>query len=121
MTGVADRDPRWLVDRSRAIAPVSGDKCDAAYLVKMSSGTALRELVVEFAAPSAVVSCGYAEEVARRFERDDDLPRHLILERDGTVRVVAGADSALEGDPPSFEGDLPPAGPQRARSHRRGG
>jgi len=120
MTGVADRDPRWLVDRSRAIAPVSGGECDAAYVVKMSCGTALRDVVVEFAAPSAVVSCGYAEELARRFQRDDDLPRHLVLERDGTVRVVAGADAALESDPP-LGGDLPPARPQRARSHRRGG
>jgi hypothetical protein len=90
--GVAVRRVRWVVDRSTAIEPVSGGECDAAYVVKLSCGEVVRELVVEFAAPSAVVSCSYAEEVARRFRHDDDLPRHVVLEQGGTVRVVAGAD-----------------------------
>jgi len=118
---VADRQARWLVDRSIAIAPVSHGECDAAYIVRFSCGTVLREVVVEFAAPSAVVSCGYAEEVARRFQRDNDLPRHVVLECDGTVRVVAGADPTLEGGLPPFEGGSLPARPQPVRPHRRRG
>jgi len=115
-------DPRWLVDRSTAIAPVSDGECDAAYVVKLSCGTALREVVVEFAAPSAVVSRSYAEEVARRFQQDHDLPRHVVLEQDGTVRVVAGAElPALDGDQSSGESDFTPARGQRARSHHRRG
>ena len=114
-------DPRWLVDRSTAIAPVSGSECDAAYVVKLSCGSTLREVVVEFAAPSTVVSRSYAEEVARRFQQDDDLPRHIVLEQDGTVRIVTGVeDSGLGDDRPPLE-SMRPARGQRARSHHRRG
>jgi hypothetical protein len=119
---VAIREPKWLVDRSTAIAPVSGGRCDAAYVVKLSSGAALREVVVEFAAPSTVVSCSYAEEVARRFQQEPDLPRHVVLERDGTVHVVTDAGTrSIDSLEPSGERDSAPARSQRARPrHRRG-
>jgi hypothetical protein len=115
-------DPRWLVDRSTAIAPLSARECDAAYVVKLSCGSTLRELVVEFAAPSTVVSRSYAEEVARRFQQDNDLPRHIVLEQDGTVRIVTGVDdSGFDGGGPPPESDTTPARGQRARSHHRRG
>lgn len=62
---------RWSVSRFHAIAPPSNGDFDAAYLVRLSRGSTLRDVVVEFAAPSAVTSVGYAEEVARPFQRDD--------------------------------------------------
>jgi hypothetical protein len=112
---------RWSVDRSQAIAPPSEGDFDAAYLVRLSRGSTLREVVVEFAAPSAVTSVGYAEEVARRFQGDAELPQHLIVERDGSVRVLTGAREQDPGEavPPIGDG-AQSRSPQRARNHRRG-
>lgn len=108
----------WLIDRSRAISPPSGGKYDAAYLVKLSRGPALREVVVEFAAPSAVASGGYAEEVARRFQRDSELPQHVVLECDGSVRVLKGARAPRPEDDLLTVGEPAPLRSQRrARNH----
>jgi hypothetical protein len=107
---------RWLVSRSHAIAPPSDGDFDAAYLVLLSRGSTLREVVVEFVAPSAVTSVGYAEEVARPFQRDDEPPQHLIVERDGRVRVLIGARKQDAGNAaPPISGDTPSHDPQRAR------
>jgi hypothetical protein len=108
----------WLIDRSRAIAPPSDGDFDAAYLVSLSRGSALRKVVVEFAAPSAVTSVGYAEEVARRFQGDEDLPQHVIVERDGSVRVLTGVREQVGDDPaPPVDQDTS-RDPPRARTHR---
>ena len=110
----------WLVDRSQAIAPRSDD-FDAAYLVRLSRGSILREVVVEFTAPSAVASVGYAEEVARPYQRDHEPPQHLIVERDGSVRVLVGAREHDVGEAASrAREDARSRDPQRARAHRRG-
>ena len=110
----------WSVDRSHAIAPRSDD-FDAAYLVRLSRGSTLRDVVVEFTAPSAVTSVGYAEEVARPFQRDHEPPQHLIVERDGSVRVLVGAREQEVGEAASPVGeDVRSRDPRRARNHRRG-
>ncbi len=113
---------RWMVSRSRAISPPSGDAFDAAYVVTLSRREAVRELVVEFAAPSSVASGGYAEEISRRFQDDQEPPQHVALELDGSVRVLIGA---REPRPEDVDGS--PVGrvaqgrsPQRARTRRRG-
>jgi hypothetical protein len=111
---------RWLVSRSHAIPPRSDGDFDAAYLVLLSRGSTLREVVVEFAAPSAVTSVGYAEEVARPFQRDDEPPQHLIVECDGQVRVLIGArEQDANNAAPSIGADTQSHDPQRARTHRR--
>lgn len=85
--GAAD----WSISRSWAITPPTGDGYDAAYVVRLTDGTraATHDLVVEYAAPSAVASVGYAEEIARRFLRQNDLPSHVIVDLQRAVRVVA--------------------------------
>ena len=112
---------KWLVDRSNAIAPLSEGDFDAAYRVRLSRGQTAREVVVEFAAPSAVASGGYAEEIVRRFQHDDEPPQHLIVERDRSVRVLTGPRErdADEAAPPVSD-RTETRGPQRARNHRRG-
>ena len=113
---------RWLVDRSHAIAPPSDGDFDAAYLVRLSRGSTRGEVVVEFAAPSAVTSVGYAEEVVRRFQRDAELPQHLIVECDGSVRTLTGARERDPGEAAQSisEDTTQSHDPQRARNHRRG-
>jgi hypothetical protein len=110
----------WLIARSGAIAPPAGSVCGAAYLVRVIRGSSRREVIVEFADSLAAVSNGYAEEVARRFLRDDEPPQHLVVDAAGTVRVERGPRETIADD----DGDsraLPSAqDPQRARSHRRG-
>jgi hypothetical protein len=61
----------------------------------MARGTSKREVIVEFADSSAVASNGYAEEVTRRFLRDDEPPQHLVVEASGDVRVQAGPCDGL--------------------------
>ena len=112
------RDP-WLIERSGAIAPPPGSAYGTAYLVRVTRASSRREVIVEFADASAVASAGYAEEVTRRFLRDDEPPQHLVVEEDGTVRVERGP-----GEPTADElGDsrASPAAPStlRARSRRR--
>jgi hypothetical protein len=70
----------WQIAKSAAIPPPSGGKTDAAYLVTLVAGSATREVVVEFATPSTVASPADAEEVTRRFLRDEEPPRHLVVE-----------------------------------------
>lgn len=109
----------WLITRSGAIAPPSGGFLDAAYLVKLIRGSTTREVVVEFEESSAVVSNGYAEEVARRFLRDAEPPQHLWVDCSGTIRVLVGPrePTALSADPEPHEDEVEP---RRARLHRRG-
>jgi hypothetical protein len=70
----------WQIAKSTPIPPPSGGKSDAAYLVTLVAGSATREVVVEFAAPSTVASPAEAEEVARGFLRDEEPPQHLVVE-----------------------------------------
>jgi hypothetical protein len=109
----------WRIAKSGAIEPPRGSVYGAAYLVRVMRGSSRREVIVEFVDSSAVTSNGYAEEVTRRFLRDDEPPQHLVVEAAGTVRVQRGRRETTddEGDsrvsPHAQE-------PQRARNHRRG-
>jgi hypothetical protein len=85
-----DRKPEtpvssWQIVKSGAIAPPSGGAFDAAYFVRLVCGSSTREVVVEFAAPSSVASCPYAEEVIRPFLGQDDPPEHIVVEPGGAV------------------------------------
>jgi hypothetical protein len=91
----------WLIAKSAAIAPPTGSVYGAAYLVRLMRGSSRREVIVEFADSSAVVSNGYAEEVTRRFLRDDEPPQHLVVEAAGAVRVELGPRKTIDDD----EGD----------------
>jgi hypothetical protein len=113
-------DP-WLVDRVVAVAPSSEVDFDAAYLLKVSYGSTTRDVLVEFAAPSAVASGGYAEEVTRAFLRDEEPPQRIVVERDGTVRVSTGPRLREPGEAsPRAAGGSHARAPQRARNRRRG-
>ena len=109
----------WLIAKSGAIAPPAGSVYEAAYRVRVVRGSSRREVIVEFADPAAVASNGYAEEVTRRFLRDDEPPQHLVVEAAGNVRVERGPREPID----NVEGDSrasPSAqSPQRARSRRR--
>jgi hypothetical protein len=105
----------WLISRSGAIAPPSGSLLDAAYLVRLTRGSSTRNVIVEFADSSAVVSNGYAEEVARRFLDHDEPPQHLRVEVSGSVNVLAGPRQQSDEAPDQIEVE-----PRRARTHRRG-
>jgi len=83
------KEARWSIERSGAIPPPAGSTHGSAYLVRVARGTSKRQVIVEFADSSAVVSNGYAEEVTRRFLRDDEPPQHLVVEASGDVRVQA--------------------------------
>jgi hypothetical protein len=104
----------WAIQRVVAVSPKNANDCDAAYLLKVAYGEEEAEVVVEFAAPSAVASGGYAQEVVGKFLGDDEPPQHLIVERDGSVRVAKGPLTA-ERTPRSRHA---PREPQRGR--RRG-
>jgi len=79
----------WLITKSWAIAPPTGARYDAAYVVRLThTSGSTHDLIVEFEAPSAVASVGYAEEVARRFRRDVDLPTHVIVDAERAVHVA---------------------------------
>jgi hypothetical protein len=77
----------WEIVKSGAIA-ASGYEYDAAYFVRLVRDRSTREVVVEFAAPSAVASFFYAEEVTRRFLQEDEPPRHLVVEAEGLVSIL---------------------------------
>jgi hypothetical protein len=85
-----DAVENWEIQRVVAIAPSDGSDCDAAYLLKVAYGEEQAEVVVEFAAPSAVASGGYAQEVVGKFLADDEPPQRLVVERDGSVTVATG-------------------------------
>lgn len=89
----------WSISKSWAIAPPTGVGYDAAYIVRLTdrATASTHDLVVEYAAPSAVASVGYAEEIARRFLRQNDLPSHVIVDLQRAVRVVA--ESSEESGP----------------------
>jgi hypothetical protein len=110
----------WLIAKSGAIAPPRGSVCGAAYLVRVMRGSSRREVIVEFADSSAVVSTGYAEEVTRRFLRDDEPPQHLVVEAAGTVRVELGPRESIDDDESGSSASPSAQAPQRARSHHRG-
>ena len=78
----------WRITRSWAVQPPSGEGFDAAYIVTMMQPDETRhELVVEFAAPSVLASVGYAEEIARRFQREDEPPEHVVVDLERNVQV----------------------------------
>jgi hypothetical protein len=79
----------WSISKSWAITPPTETACDAAYIVRcVHSNESIHDLIVEFEAPSAVASIGYAEEIARRFLRTGDPPRHVIVDTQGDARVL---------------------------------
>lgn len=110
----------WAIVRSGAIGPPDGSACESAYLVRVVRGSSTRDVIVEFADTAAVVSNGYAEEVTRRFLRDDEPPQHLVVEVSTDVRVVTGPREG--GDEPLEYGVSVPRESQlgRARTRRRG-
>ena len=90
---------RWSILRSWPIQPPTGQDYDAAYIVRLSDGCGTtKDMVVEFEAPSAVASVGYAEEISRRFRDLPDVPEQVIVDVERTVRVAGespgGADAA---------------------------
>jgi hypothetical protein len=94
------KDVGWSIERSGAIPPPPGSSHDAAYLVRVARGISKRQVIVEFADSSAVVSNGYAEEVTRRYLRDDEPPQHLVVEVTGAVRVQTGVrEGAIDEEP----------------------
>jgi hypothetical protein len=103
----------WEIKGVVAVAPTAVD-LDAAYRLKVAYGDEQTEVVVEFAAPSAVASGGYAEEVVRKFLGDDEPPQRLVVETDGSVRIATDPLTA-ERAPRST---VSTREPQRAR--RRG-
>jgi hypothetical protein len=113
-------DAAWLIAKSGAIAPPTGSVSGAAYLVRVMRGSSQREVIVEFADSSAVVSNGYAEEVTRPFLRDLEPPQHLVVEAAGTVRVELGPRETFDDDRGGSRAASSTQAPQRARSHRRG-
>jgi hypothetical protein len=80
---------KWVVDDTSAVEPTPGADCDASYLVKLSRGEQRARSKVEFAAPSAVASNGWARDALAPFLGDDQPPQRLIVAQDGTVKVVS--------------------------------
>lgn len=80
----------WSITKSWPIAPPTGAGYDAAYIVRLTDPAtgSTRDLVVEYAHPSALASVGYAEEIARRFVGESDPPPHVIVDTERVVRVV---------------------------------
>jgi hypothetical protein len=110
----------WLIAKSGAIAPPSGRLLAAGYLVRVVRGSSTRDVAVEFANSSAVVSVGYAEEVARRFLRDAEPPQQVLVEDSGSVSVVVGPREHTGEVPNAVLGQMH-VEPRRARTRRRGG
>jgi hypothetical protein len=108
----------WTIDGVSAVSPTEGSGCDASYLLKLSCGEERTEARVEFAAPAAVASGGYAEEVLTPFLDDDEPPQRLVVEQGGAVRVAAGGKARAEGQAPRAPRVRAQREPQRAR--RRG-
>ncbi len=80
---------KWIVDDTRPVEPTPGADCDSSYLLKLSRGDQRAESKVEFSAPSALTSIGYAREALAPFLGNDELPERLIVSRDGKVQVLA--------------------------------
>src|SRR5262245_19604025 len=105
----------WLIAKSGAIVPPTFGVEGAAYLVRLIRGSSRREVIVEFADSVAVASTGYAEEVTRRFLRDDEPPQHLVVEAAGTVRVELGPRVTIDDDDVDSRASPFAQDPQRAR------
>ena len=105
----------WEIKRVVAVSPTDAAESDAAYLLKVAYGDEEAEVVVEFAAPSSVASGGYAEEIVRKFLRDDEPPQRVVVEREGSVRIATRPLTAERA--PRSSSAAP--GPQRARWHGR--
>ena len=87
----------WSIAKSWPIAP-TGPGFDAAYLVRLiDKAEAIRDLVVEFAAPSALASVGYAEEVARRFRGEREPPTRVVVDVARNVRVIGRPTGEADG------------------------
>jgi hypothetical protein len=83
----------WSILKSWAIEPPSGAEYDAAYIVRLADEVgSTRELVIEFAAPSTLTSVGFAEEIARRFKGDRELPSHVVVDVQRNVRIAGTED-----------------------------
>jgi hypothetical protein len=104
----------WEIRSVVAVSPTNAVDLDAAYLLKVAYGDEQAEVVVEFAAPSAVASGGYAEEVVRKFLADDEPPQRIVVERDGSVRIATDPLTA-ERTPRNKK-----ASPEPQRARRRG-
>jgi hypothetical protein len=89
------RQAAWLIARSWPIEPPSGTDHDAAYIVRLVDVAGeTRDLVVEFAAPSSLTSVGYAEEIARKVRDRAELPLHVIVGKNGALRIVEASPGA---------------------------
>lgn len=75
----------WQIVKSAPIPPSSGSAFDDAYLVKLVSGSATRDVVVEFATRSSVAA---AEEAVQGFVGDEEPPLHLVAEPGGSVKIL---------------------------------
>lgn len=102
----------WLIVKSSAVAPLSY-AVDSAYRVKVARGESVRDVIVEFTAPSSLTSVGYAEEVTRRYLTPVEPPQHLVVDVGGAVRVLRGPLEGTEDVCPS------PRETSRARPRRR--
>lgn len=103
----------WLIVKSSAVPPLS-HAVDSAYRVRVARGESVRDVVVEFTAPSSLTSTGYAEEITRRYLEGAEPPQHLIVGVGGAVQVVLGPIEATPDLGPS------PRETGRARPRRRG-
>lgn len=89
----------WSVSKTWAIAPPSGADYDAAYVVRLRDESgATHDMIVEFEAPSAVASVGYAEEIFRRFRRQSAVPAHVTVDVQRVVRVVGDDPGESKAD-----------------------
>jgi hypothetical protein len=95
----------WSIVKSSAVPPLD-HTVDSAYRVKVARGTAERDVVVEFTAPSSLTSVGYAEEVTRPYLSSSEPPQHIVVDVGGAVRVVRGPlqDTQVEGPAPREAG-----------------
>ena len=110
----------WIVEDTRAVASTEATEYDASYRLRLSRGDEQTESVVEFAAPSAVASGGYAQEALTPYLSDDVPPQRLVVERDGTVRIASSEERSAPAaaDRPRRSSGQPGSGRARKRSRR---
>jgi hypothetical protein len=93
------RAPFWSISKSWAIEPPTGDRYDAAYIVRLEDEAgSTHDLVVEFEAPSALTCVGYADEIAHRFWRDAEPPTHVRVDVKRRVRIVGEGRRGVVAD-----------------------
>lgn len=90
----AGDDTAWEIVKTTELPPPSAGEFDAAYLVRLASGSTTREVVVEFATGSLVSSAAAVEDVTRPFLRDEQPPRHLVVDSAGTVTIPPRSQGA---------------------------